>query len=74
MKLPEECKTVRGGFKHSSNVSCVFPFFYENETHHGCTKDKDVFWCSTKTDKYGFHIDGNWGICGPKCPLSGKNF
>ena len=25
------------------------------------------WWCSTKVDKYGKHVDGNWGTCDITC-------
>ena len=31
-----------------------------------------TLWCSTKVDDDGNHVRGNWGNCGPSCPL-GKN-
>ena len=29
---------------------------------------ENVLWCSTKVDKDGRHVGGNWGTCGSGCP------
>ena len=28
----------------------------------------DQYWCSTKTNTDGEHIEGQWGLCGEQCP------
>jgi len=40
---------------------------------YDCDVDEDVPWCSTKVDADGNHISGkgNWGNCGPECPMAG---
>ena len=74
------CKTIKGP---ASNIPCVFPFkvrwrnFYWNwiqVVHNECTWKGDTSlgaWCSTKVDANGKHIRGNWGACGPNCPMPG---
>ena len=58
----------------SKGVPCVFPFTHFGKKYKECTLDSDGPWCSTKTDEEGVHIgqQGNWGICGPNCPIPGK--
>ena len=37
-----------------------------------CTWDGDSSggaWCSTSVDITGTHVGGNWGNCGPNCPI-----
>ena len=49
---------------------CVFPFKYNGVIYNGCTKtkNKNVLWCSTKTDEQGNYITGgNWGNCSATC-------
>lgn len=65
------CKTVSGP---SANVPCVFPFKFRGEIHNDCNWDGDSSggaWCSTLIDDSGQHVGGkgNWGNCGPKCPI-----
>lgn len=50
-----------------SGKCCVFPFTYEGQETHFCTRGgpSNFFWCAT-TDNYD--RDGEWGICsGVKC-------
>merc|ERR1711892_1225507 len=46
---------------------CKFPFTYKNgKTYRGCTTDDmsgGKLWCSTETDKFGNHINGQFGYC-----------
>ena len=64
------CKT-NGGIK--PNTPCVFPFNYMGVVYNACIGiGHSTFWCSTKVDEDGNHVDGNWGNCGPACP-PGKN-
>ena len=58
-----DCSTTDG-------KKCVFPFKYKDVTYNGCTKikNKNVLWCSTKTDEQGNYITGgNWGNCSETC-------
>ena len=64
--------------------NCIFPFtaYTDQEkknkkTFYGCTTELcgdaagcNGFWCSTKVDKNGMHVQGqgNWGYCNSKCP------
>ena len=58
-----DCNTV-------DNEICVFPFIYNNVTHHKCTAEDNggMLWCSTETDESGHHIPGKWGNCEDDCP------
>jgi len=50
------------------NLPCVFPFTHEGHTFNECTDYKhNGKWCSTKVDKNGVHIGGNWGNCSSVC-------
>merc|ERR1711970_32813 len=46
---------------------CKFPFKFRGHWYNDCTMvgaDDAKLWCSTKTDKLGTHVTGNWGHCG----------
>ena len=67
-----DCVTVSG---KTPNLPCIFPFKYENSIRETCTVtiENGVVvkpWCSTKVDKNGYHIEGNWGDCASNCPQS----
>jgi hypothetical protein len=52
---------------------CVFPFRFRGRTYSSCTNNFDPdgkFWCSTRVDRNGVHIRGNWGYCGRSCKES----
>ena len=57
------CNTV-------DNEICVFPFIYNNATHHKCTAEDNggMLWCSTETDESGHHIPDKQGNCKDDCP------
>ena len=60
-----------------SNVPCVFPFIRRGKIHNECTWKGDTSlgaWCSTKVDANRKHIRGNWGACGPNCPIPARPF
>ena len=64
------CSTVSGP---NPNAQCIFPFKLEGITYHQCTtadnaKGDITPWCSTLVDDSGEHV-GNWGNCGPDCPV-----
>ena len=62
---------TNGGNK--PNTPCVFPFNFKGTVYKACTGiEHTTFWCSTKVDDDGNHVDGKWGNCGPACRL-GKN-
>ena len=52
---------------------CVFPFIYENVTHHACTLHRHdgilerMPWCATSVDDEGSKEGGQ--ICGENCPF-----
>ena len=55
----------------------MFPFKFRGELHNDCNWDGDSSqgaWCSTLIDDSGQHVGakGNWGNCGPKCPIPPK--
>ena len=64
------CKTVSGA---TPDVECIFPFTWQGMTHNACTihqtSDPDKVECATKVDADGAYIEGNWGACGPECPV-----
>ena len=64
------CRTVSGD---DVNKRCIFPFRTTDGMFYDCDVDEDVPWCSTKMDADGNHISGkgNWGNCGPECPMAG---
>ena len=69
--LLTNCSTVSGP---NPNELCVFPFKLHGITYNQCTTtDNDegdiTPWCSTLINDTGVHIKGNWGNCGPDCPV-----
>lgn len=51
------------------NIPCVFPFKWRGVRHFSCTTAGDFpLWCSHKVDKFGFHVQGNFGACNKDCP------
>merc|ERR1719423_309088 len=48
----------------TAGTACVFPFTYMGQTYTSCTNAGGFqpAWCSTKTDAYGNHIIGNFGL------------
>jgi len=50
---------------------CKFPFIYQGVVHYACTTAGGFKtpWCSTKTNAFGKHINGNWADCGVGCPV-----
>ena len=62
------CVTTSGP---KQNAPCVFPFMHDGLWLPACVnydKPLDQYWCSTKTDEDGTHIEGQWGFCGEQCP------
>ena len=51
------------------NKTCIFPFIYDGVKYSTCFDDPEGFICSTLVDKSGNHVQGNWGYCGPNCPM-----
>ena len=51
---------------------CVFPFTFQDKQYTACTLDAagdGLPWCSTRTDDFGQHVKGWWGICSTDCQL-----
>jgi len=49
---------------------CVYPFKFNSTTYTTCTdasREEGTFWCSTKVDKDGVYIEGEWGFCDADC-------
>merc|ERR1712154_246253 len=54
---------------------CVFPFTFAGTEHTSCAEwefggaAQGEFWCSTKVDSEGNHVDGEgeYGFCSPEC-------
>jgi hypothetical protein len=45
---------------------CAIPFRYEGQTYYTCIlkgAPDGKPWCSTKVDRNGVHIHGEWGHC-----------
>merc|ERR1719259_192326 len=63
------CHTVSGP---DTGNTCKFPFTFNGRTYHACApwiwggEGEGKKWCSTKTDRFGNHIngEGNYGFCG----------
>ena len=58
---------------------CSLPFEFQEVRYLECTNVVDQsrkFWCSTKTDSLGVHVDGegNWGYCDPRCNFGSVNW
>jgi len=72
-----ECTTI-------GDEPCVFPFkyrrnlLYRRKTFYACTVvgaegEYPQPWCSTKVDRNGRYVSGNWHYCAPGCPgVDGK--
>ena len=65
-----KCKTTNESGSKIKNTTCLFPFKLDDKTFNSCTDEEDPdgrFWCSTKLDESGKHIQGNWGYCSEDC-------
>jgi len=66
------CSTVSGP---ATGAYCIFPFTYGEEIHTTCAEwvyggeEQGKFWCSTKVDDFGVHVngEGNFGFCEAAC-------
>merc|ERR1719219_605914 len=67
-KDTSKCVTINGPQKGNK---CVFPFKARGVEHTKCTKagGYSAAWCSTKTDKNGNTVMGNYGDCSEECPI-----
>merc|ERR1711971_541700 len=70
------CPSASSGVTTAAPVStcstpCKFPFIYQGVVHYACTYAGGFSpaWCSTATDAYGKHINGNFADCGVGCPV-----
>ena len=57
------CKTIGG--PHAGSP-CVFPFIFAGKQYSTCTLDSaddGLAWCSIRTDIFGQHVKGWWGVC-----------
>ena len=70
-----ECKTTMiGEVGPMLGKPCVFPFIYKGITYNECMDSAhhstSCYWCSTKVDGNGVHINnqGHWGCCNEICP------
>lgn len=60
------CKTVSGP---QAGSPCKFPFKYNGRSHFKCIKTgNEPYWCSTRTNWQGNHMQGYWGDCHSSCP------
>ena len=69
----KDCMTVSG---NNPNKPCIFPFTYKGKTYDTCILwekggDQRGVWCPTLVDEQGNYVEGNWGYCGTKCPITG---
>merc|ERR1719431_704941 len=70
------CPSASSGVTTAAPVTtcstpCKFPFIYQGVVHYACTYAGGFSpaWCSTATDAYGKHINGNFADCGVGCPV-----
>ena len=73
------CQTTNEGPKKFEE--CIFPFLYKGpeggiyKKYNNCVINRyggEIrWWCSTKVDHFGIHIEGkgNWGYCADDCPI-----
>ena len=67
----------------SRGKPCIFPTKYVDKnispiihtidecTREFCGRYCSKYWCSTKVDDDGVHINGNWGYCNRNCSKHG---
>merc|ERR1711862_837980 len=62
-RVPNSCATLTGG-------TCIFPFTYNGGENQG------KYWCSTKVDPTGTHVngEGNYGFCSSECSGAPREF
>ena len=73
------CQTTNEGPQKLEE--CILPFLHRSTVggiyrkYNNCVIDKSGsktrWWCSTKVDHFGIHIEGrdNWGYCSDDCPI-----
>merc|ERR1739842_73315 len=70
--ITRSCTTTSGP---AAGKPCVFPFTFAGTEHTSCAEwefgglQQGEFWCSTKVDSEGNHVDGEgeYGFCSPEC-------
>ena len=70
-----KCQTTNEPGSFVKNAPCKFPFTLDDQTFDTCTRERDPegkLWCSTRVDRFGRHVLGNWGHCSDGCPGSGS--
>merc|ERR1719295_901646 len=73
------CSAVSGP---AAGSACVFPFTYGGVTHQSCAEwvyggeHQGKYWCSTKVDPTGIHVngEGNYGFCSSECSGAPREF
>merc|ERR1719367_148094 len=73
------CSAVSGP---AAGSACVFPFTYGGVTHQSCAEwvyggeHQGKYWCSTKVDPTGTHVngEGNYGFCSSECSGAPREF
>merc|ERR1711936_1329863 len=73
------CSAVSGP---AAGSACVFPFTYGGVTHQSCAEwiyggeHQGKYWCSTKVDSTGTHVngEGNYGFCSAECSGAPREF
>merc|ERR1719367_2510391 len=73
------CSAVSGP---AAGSACVFPFTYGGVTHQSCAEwvyggeHQGKYWCSTKVDPTGTHVngEGNYGFCNSECSGAPREF
>ena len=64
-----ECTSMTG-------AKCKFPFKYKGRLYDTCitVDDKGLYpgapWCSTQTDEFGIHVEGNEDTCSDSCRVT----
>ena len=65
-----KCQTTNEPGVNVKNAPCKFPFTIGTQTFDTCTSESDPegrLWCSTRVDRFGRHLEGNWGYCSDGC-------
>merc|ERR1711971_913202 len=73
------CSAVSGP---AAGSACIFPFTYGGVTHQSCAEwvyggeHQGKYWCSTKVDPTGTHVngEGNYGFCSSECSGAPREF
>merc|ERR1712117_58483 len=76
---PSTCSVSSGP---AAGQACVFPFTYGGVTHQSCAEwiyggeHQGKYWCSTKVDSTGTHVngEGNYGFCSAECSGAPREF